>query len=215
MLSFGVMSETSSSGVFICFEGIDGSGKTTHSRLIVGYLCGLGFDAVYTTEPTRYSLPGRKLRESFFAPERLPVEEEFHLFLEDRKIHLAEEVIPQLKDGKIVITDRYYFSSVAFQGSCGLDWEYILEENLKIALVPNLVLLLDLSAEEAVSRIASEREEGVNTFEEKENLQKVREIYLKLAERYPNLIHIFNVNKPIQEVQEDIKQFIMDFLSNR
>ncbi len=208
------MSETSS-GLFICFEGIDGSGKTTHARLIVGYLCSLGFDAVYTTEPTRYSLPGRKLRESFFAPERLSVEEEFTLFLEDRKIHLKDEVIPQLKDGKIVVTDRYYFSSVAYQGSRGLDWNYILNENLKISLVPNLVLLLDLDVDVAVSRITSDREEGVNTFEKKENLQKVRDIYVKLADKYPNLIHIFNVNKPIPEVQEDIQQFIVDFLSNR
>ncbi len=209
------MSETSSSGVFICFEGIDGSGKTTHSRLIVGYLSALGFDAVYTTEPTRYSLPGRKLRESFFAPERLPVEDEFHLFLEDRKIHLKDEVIPQLEDGKIVITDRYYFSSVAYQGSRGLDWQYILEENLKVSLVPNLVLLLDLNVDEAISRIATEREEGVNTFEKKESLQRVREIYLNLAEKYPDLFHIFDVNKPIQEVQEEMQDFIVKFLSNR
>ena len=204
-----------SSGVFICFEGIDGSGKTTHSRLIVGYLCSLGFDAVYTTEPTRYSLPGRKLRESFFATERLPVEEEFRLFLEDRKIHLKDEVIPQLKDGKIVVTDRYYFSSVAYQGSRGLDWQYILEENLKIALVPNIVLLLDLNADVAVSRIATDREEGVNTFEKKESLQRVREIYLRLAQKYSNLIHVLDVNKPIQDVQEEIQNFIVEFLRNR
>ena len=209
------MSETSSSGVFICFEGIDGSGKTTHSRLITGFLCGLGFDAVYTTEPTRYSLPGRKLRESFFAPERLPAEEEFRLFLEDRIIHLEEEVIPQLKDGKIVITDRYYFSSAAYQGSRGLDWRFILEENLKVSIVPHLVLLLDLSVDDAILRIASEREEGVNTFEKKENLQKVRDIYHKLAEKYPKLIHVLNVNKPIQEVQEDIQEFIVNFLSKK
>ncbi|MCE7742735.1 MAG: dTMP kinase [Candidatus Heimdallarchaeota archaeon] len=208
------MSETSS-GVFICFEGIDGSGKTTHSRLITGYLRGLGFDAVYTTEPTRYSLPGRKLRESFFAPERLPVEEEFQLFLEDRKIHLKDEVIPQLKDGKTVITDRYYFSSVAYQGSRGLDWQFILDENLKVSIVPNLVLLLDLDVDEAVSRIASEREEGVNTFEKKENLQRVRDIYHKLADKFPDLFHVLNVNKPIQEVQEDIQDFIVNFLSTR
>jgi len=211
----GVMSESSSSGVFICFEGIDGSGKTTHSRLITGYLCGLGFDAEYTTEPTRYSLPGRKLRESFFAPERLSVEEEFRLFLEDRKIHLKDEVIPKLQDGKIVITDRYYFSSVAYQGARGLDWTYILEENLKVSIVPDLVLLLDFDVDVAVSRIASEREEGVNTFEKKENLQRVRNIYHKLAEKYPGLIHVLNVNKPIQEVQEDIQNFVTNYLSDR
>ncbi len=207
------MSESPSSGVFICFEGIDGSGKTTLSRFLVGYLRSLGFDAVYTTEPTRYSLPGRKLRESFFALERLSVEEEFRLFLEDRIIHLRDEVIPQLRDGKIVITDRYYFSSVAYQGSRGLDWEFILEENLKVSIVPQIVLLLDLNVEEAISRISKEREEGVNTFEKKESLQRVREIYCKLGEKFPELFHIVDVNKSISSVEEEIKAFILDFLN--
>jgi dTMP kinase len=211
----GDMLESPSSGVFICVEGIDGSGKTTLSRLLVGYLCSLGFDAVYTTEPTRYSLPGRRLRESFFDPERLPVEEEFKLFLEDRIIHLRDEVIPMLKDGKIVVTDRYYFSSVAYQGARGLDWNYILEENLKVATVPNLVLLLDLPIDEAIARISADREEGVNTFEKKENLQKVNEIYHKLAEKFPELIHIVDVNKSIQDVEEDLNAFIIEFLEKR
>ncbi len=209
------MLESPSSGVFICVEGIDGSGKTTHSRLLVGYLCSLGFDAVYTTEPTRYSLPGRRLRESFFYPERLPVEEEFKLFLEDRIIHLRDEVIPMLKDGKIVVTDRYYFSSVAYQGARGLDWNFILEENLKVSIVPNIVLLLDLPIDEAIARISAEREEGVNTFEKKENLQKVSEIYFKLAEKFPDLIHVMNVNKSIQEVEDDLQKFIVEYLEKR
>ena len=209
------MSETPSSGVFICFEGIDGSGKTTLSRFLVGYLQSLGFDAVYTTEPTRYSLPGRKLRESFFAPERLHVEEEFRLFLEDRIIHLRDEVKPQLQDGKIVITDRYYFSSVAYQGSRGLNWEFILEENMKVSIVPHIVLLLDLNVDKAVTRIANDREEGVNTFEKKESLQRVREIYLKLAEKFPNLFHVVDVNKSISLVEDEIKTFTIDFLSTK
>ncbi len=201
----GVMLESPSSGVLICMEGIDGSGKTTLSRLLVGYLCSLGFDAVYTTEPTRYSLPGRRIRESFFAPERLPVEEEFKLYLDDRIIHLRDEVIPMLKDGKIVVTDRYYFSSVAYQGARGLDLNFILEENLKVSIVPNLVLLLDLPIDEAI----------VNTFEKKENLQKVREIYFKLVEKFPNLIHVIDVNKSIQDVEEVLQTFIIDFLERR
>ncbi len=211
----GVMLESPSSGVLICMEGIDGSGKTTLSRLLVGYLCSLGFDAVYTTEPTRYSLPGRRIRESFFAPERLPVEEEFKLYLDDRIIHLRDEVIPMLKDGKIVVTDRYYFSSVAYQGARGLDLNFILEENLKVSIVPNLVLLLDLPIDKAIARISAEREEGVNTFEKKENLQKVREIYFKLVEKFPNLIHVIDVNKSIQDVEEVLQTFIIDFLERR
>ncbi|MCK5141716.1 MAG: dTMP kinase, partial [Candidatus Heimdallarchaeota archaeon] len=170
------MSDSSNLGLFVCFEGIDGSGKTTHSRLIVERLCALGYDAVYTTEPTRWSEPGKKLRESFFAPTRLPVEEEFKLFLKDRLFHVKSEVIPLLNDGKIVVSDRYYFSSVAYQGARGLDWQYILEENEKIAIEPHLVIFLDLPVDVALDRIASERKEGINTFEKEESLRKVKDI---------------------------------------
>jgi dTMP kinase len=209
MLSLGVMSESSYSGFFICIEGIDGSGKTTHARMLVKNLCSLGYDAVYTTEPTKYSIPGRKLRESFFAPERLPVEEEFRLFLEDRIIHLKDEVLPQLKQGKIVVTDRYYHSSVAYQGSRGLDWKYILEENLKVAIKPNIVILLDIEVNEAIERIAADRNEGINTFERKENLQKVKKIYLHLADEDSYSIFVIKGSKPIPTVQDEIKDLIL------
>lgn len=209
MFSLRDMSESSYSGFFVCIEGIDGSGKTTHARLLVDNLRSLGYDAVYTTEPTKYTIPGRKLRESFFAPERLPVEEEFRLFLEDRIIHLKDEVIPQLKQGKVVITDRYYFSSVAYQGSRGLDWKYILEENLKVTIKPNVVILLDIPVDNAIERIASERTEGVNTFEKKESLQKVKEIYLQLAEEDPYLINVVKGSKPIPTVQNEIKELFL------
>ncbi|MFW9851809.1 MAG: dTMP kinase [Candidatus Thorarchaeota archaeon] len=209
------MSDSSYPGTFICVEGIDGSGKTTHARTLVKRLCSLGYDAVYTTEPTRYSLPGRKLRESFFAPERLPVEEEFRLFLEDRIIHLKDEVIPQLEDNKIIITDRYYFSSVAYQGSRGLDWKYILEENLKIALVPDLVIILDIPVKVAIERISSDRTEGVNTFEKEESLQKVREIYMLLADEYPDLIHLRDTNKAIEEVNDELFDYLQNFLKQK
>ena len=209
------MSDSSYPGTFICIEGIDGSGKTTHARTLVKRLCSLSYDAVYTTEPTRYSIPGRKLRESFFAPERLSVEEEFRLFLEDRIIHLKDEVIPQLEDNKIIITDRYYFSSVAYQGSRGLDWKYILEENLKVALVPDLVIILDIPVKVAIERIASDRTEGVNTFEKEEGLQKVREIYLLLADEYPDLIQLKDTNKKIEDVNDELLEYLHNFLRQK
>ncbi len=209
------MSDSPQAGVFICFEGIDGSGKTSLSRFVVDFLKSVGHNAVYTTEPTRYSVPGRRLRESFFAPERLPVEEEFRLFLEDRIIHLKDEVIPQLEDGKIVVTDRYYFSSVAYQGSRGLDWRYILEENEKVSLVPDLVLLLDLPVDVAITRIANDRVEGVNTFEKKENLQRVNEIYFALVEKFPDLFQVVDVDKSLSDVKDIINNLVLDFIKSR
>ena len=202
------MSDASNPGLFICFEGIDGSGKTTHSRLIVDRLCTLGYDAVYTTEPTRWSEPGKTLRESFFAPTRLPVEDEFKLFLKDRIYHVKSEVIPLLNDGKIVVTDRYYFSSVAYQGARGLDWQYILKENEKIAIEPHLVIFLDVPVDVALDRIASERSEGINSFEKEESLRKVKDIYLLLADRFPKLITKVDATKEISEIQEDVLKLI-------
>ncbi|MHA1551839.1 MAG: dTMP kinase [Candidatus Heimdallarchaeaceae archaeon] len=209
------MSDASNLGLFVCFEGIDGSGKTTHSRLIVERLCVLGYDAVYTTEPTKWSEPGKKLRESFFAPTRLPVEDEFKLFLKDRLFHVKSEVIPLLNDGKIVVTDRYYFSSVAYQGARGLDWQYILEENEKIAIEPDLVIFLDLPVDVALDRIASERREGVNTFEKEESLRKVKNIYLLLADRFPKLITKLDATKEIFEIQKEILKLIKQAQNNK
>ncbi len=209
------MSDASNLGLFVCFEGIDGSGKTTHSRLIVERLCALGYDAVYTTEPTRWSEPGKKLRESFFAPTRLPVEDEFKLFLKDRLFHVKSEVIPLLNDGKIVVTDRYYFSSVAYQGARGLDWQYILEENEKIAIIPHLVIFLDLPVDVALDRIASERTEGVNTFEKEESLRKVKDIYLLLADRFPKLITKIDATREIFEIQKEILKLIKQVQNNK
>ncbi len=208
------MSDASNSGLFICFEGIDGSGKTTQARLVVERLCSLGYDAVYTTEPTRWSEPGKKLRESFFAPTRLPIEDEFRLFLEDRILHVKSEVIPLLNAGKIVVTDRYYFSSVAYQGARGLDWQYILHENEKIAIVPNLVIFLDLPVSVALDRIASKRMEGVNTFEKEESLRKVKGIYLLLAERFPRLISKLDATKEISEIQKSVLRLIIQLWKN-
>jgi len=89
-------SRTSTNGLFLVIEGIDGVGKTTQAKKLVEFLKSKKIKAEYTTEPTHWSSYGKKLRESFFAPERLSVEEEFRLFLEDRKEHIAKEV-PRLE----------------------------------------------------------------------------------------------------------------------
>ncbi|MHA1408072.1 MAG: dTMP kinase [Candidatus Heimdallarchaeaceae archaeon] len=182
------MSNTPYPGFFICLEGIDGSGKTTHARLLVKNLQEQGYVAVYTTEPTRWSIPGRKLRESFFAPD---------------------------EEGKIVITDRYYFSSVAYQGSRGLDWRYILKENEKVAIIPDLVILIDIPVNVALERISADRSEGINTFEKKENLAKVRDIYLNLAEIYPELIKMVKSVKEKESTQTEILEIVKKKIEGR
>ncbi len=192
------------SGLFIVFEGIDGVGKTTHAKKLVKYLCSKGYNAVYTTEPTNWSEYGKKIRKSFTLTERLPVQEEFKLFLEDRKLHVKEEVVPELEKGTIVISDRYYFSSVAYQGANGLDWKYILEKNMAVVFPPDKVLLLDIDVEEALKRINNGRLNGANSFEKRETLQKVDEIFKQLSKKFPQLFTTINSGKEIQEVHYEI-----------
>ncbi|MHA1304006.1 MAG: dTMP kinase [Candidatus Heimdallarchaeaceae archaeon] len=204
--------ETPSKGFFVVLEGIDGVGKTTQAHLLVDFLKSKNYGVAYTTEPTRWSPYGKRLRESFFAPERLPVFEEFRLFLEDRKEHVKEEVIPLMEEGKIVVCDRYYYSSVAYQGSRGLDWKMILKENMKAVFPPNIVFLIDIPVEEALERISNGRNEGINTFEKKENLTKVREIYKELVGKFPDKIRVIDGTRSIEEVHKDIVRMLLPLL---
>lgn len=204
-----------SSGLFIVFEGIDGVGKTTHAKRLVEFLKSKGIEAVYTTEPTHWTEFGKKIRESFSYKQRLPVEEEFRLFLEDRKIHVAEEVIPELERGKVVVSDRYYFSSVAYQGSRGLDWKYILKTNQDAVIPPNVVILLDIPVDEALKRIYKERSSGANSFEKKESLEKVRRIFLQLAEQMPELIKVLDSTRSFDEVHKEVTEIVIKLIKSK
>jgi len=195
-------SRTSTNGLFLVIEGIDGVGKTTQAKKLVEFLKSKKIKAEYTTEPTHWSSYGKKLRESFFAPERLSVEEEFRLFLEDRKEHIAKEVLPLIEQETIVVCDRYYFSSAAYQGSRGLDWKYILEENMKVVPPPDITFLIDIPVEKAIDRISNGRAGKINTFEKRENLIKVRKIYHKIAQEFSDLIVVIDGTDNIEAVHE-------------
>jgi len=197
------------SGFFIVFEGIDGVGKTTHAKLLVDFLNKNGYSAIYTTEPTHWSKYGKKIRASFSYKNRLPVQEEFELFLKDRIEHVKNEVTPALNEGKIVVSDRYYYSSVAYQGSRGMSWEYILQTNISVVMSPDLVILLDVPVDYAMKRILKERKNGANSFEKRESLTKVREIFLLLAEKEPNIITIVDSTLSVDEVHKNIVKIVM------
>ncbi|MHA1686987.1 MAG: dTMP kinase [Candidatus Heimdallarchaeaceae archaeon] len=201
-------------GLFIVFEGIDGVGKTTHAKTLVDFLQSLNFQAVYTTEPTHWTEYGKKIRASFSYEQRLPVEEEFQLFLEDRKLHVSKEVLPELEKGSIVVSDRYYFSSVAYQGSRGLDWKYILQANQEAVIPPDIVILLDIPVEEAIERIQNGRASGANSFEKKESLEKVRKIFNELAQQFPDLIVVIDSTRPFEEVHKKITDYVLEVIRN-
>jgi dTMP kinase len=195
-------------GVFICIEGLDGSGKTTHTRRLVRNLQEKGFDAVYTTEPSRGEF-GTFIRTSVLqGEERLPSVVEAFLFAVDRIDHLEKEVEPALREGKIVVSDRYVYSSLAYQGAAGLDLRWIEEIN-RLALSPDLAIYIDVPPKVVVRRIRREK----SVMETLEIQQKVEEVYMKFVENGQLLP--LDGNRKKSEVAQDILQMVLDFLEKR
>lgn len=164
---------------FIVIEGIDGTGKSTQVQRLAGWLRGKGHEVVTSREPT--SGPwGTKLRESA-STGRLSPEDELQYFLNDRQQHVEELISPSLAAGKIVILDRYYFSTMAYQGARGFDATEIRTKNEAFAPVPDLLLILDLEVDAALTRIGA-RGDTANEFEKRENLERCRSVFLSLSD---------------------------------
>jgi len=195
-------------GFFIVVEGIDGTGKTTLARNISRRLESRGFPAVFTYEPTDGPW-GKMLRRSFSAPGRLTPEEELDLFLKDRKDHVKKVVSPSLEQGKIVICDRYYFSTMAYQGARGLNPEEIRKTNEMFAPIPDLVLLLELDPEAAIQRIRENRGQLPDNFEQLEYLKRVTRVFKDLSDQS---IARIDAELPPQELLNSAWQRVSDLL---
>jgi len=196
-----------SKGVFICIEGLDASGKTTHSRRLVRNLRRRGFDAVYTTEPSLGEI-GRFVRKHILQRKRrVPSVVEALLFAVDRVDHVEKEIKPALEEGKIVVSDRYVYSSLAYQGAAGLDLKWIEEIN-RLALPPDLAIYLEVPPEVVVKRIRRKK----SVMERLETQRRVREVYMKFVKN-GRLVPI-NGNREKDEVAKDILAVVLDFLKN-
>lgn len=164
-------------GLLVVIEGIDGSGKTTLQNRLAEALRDEGQDVTVTKEPTNGPI-GQKIRKLAATDrEAISPEEEFDLFHEDRRIHVNEVVLPALERGEVVIQDRSYFSTVAYQGERGLDRTELFEKSLKIAPEPDILLIVDLPAEEALIRIRESRGMETDEFEKLESLQAIRRVF--------------------------------------
>lgn len=188
-----------SQGKFIVFEGIDGSGKTAHLERAADWLRGCDIPVTVLREPAS-SPYGLKLRESA-ANGRLTPEDESDLFLRDRQWNVENNLLPALNARKIILQDRYYYSTIAYQGARGLDPEEIRKKNEAFAPQPDLVLLLDLDPETALERIKKNRGETPNLFEKLDYLKRVREIFLSLKD--PNIVTIDAVGT-IEQVWQQV-----------
>jgi dTMP kinase len=197
------------SGAFICIEGIDASGKTTQAHRLVRNLRRRGLDAVYTTEPSTGEI-GKLIRAHVLnRKKRVPVAVEALLFAADRVDHVEKEIKPALQKGKIVICDRYVYSTMAYQGAADLDLNWIEQIN-QFALVPNMALFLDVSPEVVIERMQSKSKKSV--METLKNQRRVCEVYLKMVKE-GRLMGI-DGNKPVNTVAAEILRAVVEFLES-
>src|SRR4051812_29808874 len=154
-------------GWLVVLEGIDGAGKSTVLCRLEEYCAKRGLPTVTSSEPTRGEW-GMQLRRSMTAG-RLDLKEELALFLKDRAEHVETLIRPALSEGKVVLLDRYYLSTAAYQGARGAFPEAILRENEKFAPLPDLVILLDFDPAAGLARIRA-RGDAPNTFEQLDQL---------------------------------------------
>ena len=168
------------SGILIAVEGIDGAGKTTQVQLLKEALQRAGETAVTSKEPT--SGPwGRKIKASA-RNGRLSLEQELDAFIHDREEHVRDLIGPALREGKIIILDRYFYSTIAYQGSRGADVAAIKRQMEELFPTPDMVVLLDLDPLIALRRISELRSESPNEFERVDGLNVARSIFNSLED---------------------------------
>ena len=162
-------------GKLIVFEGIDGTGKSTHIRLLSQYLEARGLRVRTGFEPTRGEW-GMRVRAAALSGTRLSVEEEIHCLLQDRREHVQRFILPALEAGYWVLLDRYYLSMMAYQGASGADVQRIREMNEAFAPVPDMAFWLDIPVELSAQRILA-RGQGSDAFEKRAFQEAVARIY--------------------------------------
>lgn len=170
-------------GRLLAFEGLDGCGKSTQIGALARALREAGRDVLATREPTDGPW-GRRIREMARGGEPVAAEQELHWFVEDRRAHVAETVGPALRAGRVVLTDRYFLSTVAYQGARGLDAERILADSEAEFPLPDLALILEVEPALGLERVRARGGTHEGVFEEPERLARVAEIFRCLERPY-------------------------------
>jgi len=197
-------------GMFIVFEGIDGTGKSTQLHLLAESLKQRGYAVVSTREPTDGPY-GRKIRELFVDRGTVSHDEELELFIADRQQHVQEVIAPALADGCVVLCDRYYLSTVAYQGANGFEPDFIMGKN-KDFPAPDLAIILEIDPAQGIHRIQNQRNEHPNTFEEESNLRKVAAIFAVMQHGY---IQRINAADTIENVHGQVLKAVKRALASK
>ena len=196
--------------VFIVVDGIDGSGKSEIVKMLHNYLFSKnkGYRILTTREPTN-GIYGNQIRR-MLEEEKDPAANSkklMELFIKDRKQHLSSTIAPFLKSSNkyelnIVLCDRYYYSTMAFQCAQGLNIKNIIDKNKKFRK-PNIAFILDAEPSIALKRIEYRKKEK---FEQLEFMKKIREIFLTLPKLLSDNLKVIDSSRPLNEVFEDVKK---------
>ena len=190
--------------MLIDLEGIDGCGKSTQSKFLMEKFEENNEKTIILKEPTSGKY-GKKLWEMLSGKRKATTEQILDLFVMDRKEHVDEKINPALKEGKIVLMDRYYYSTMAYQAAAGIDVNRIRKDN-EFAPKPDIVLIFDLPADLAMKRVKGHSVADV--FEKEEHLEKVREAYLDL--RDDPLVRIIDSTRTPEEIFEDVWKLVSE-----
>jgi dTMP kinase len=206
------MNNSSPNGLFFAFEGIDGSGKSTQSKLLYKQLANLGLPCHMTKEPTDSPI-GSVIRQIMTGRVKTDNKVIAALFVADRLDHLLNDtdgMVGLLKRGISVISDRYYFSSYAYH-SVDVDMEWVIQANSISAeiLRPTLTIYLDIDSNTALERMMNGRTR-LELFEERERLLKVRELYFEAFDRLEGeeKVVVVDCNRPKEETAAAIWSLI-------
>ncbi|MCK5260720.1 MAG: dTMP kinase [Thermoplasmatales archaeon] len=208
-------------GLLIAIDGIDGAGKTTQCNLLEDWLKNEGFSVIVVKEPSKDGKYAKEIcRRSkirVFNHKKTP-EYELMLFVEDRKENVQKRIAPNLEKNKIVIMDRYYFSTIAYQSALGLDADYIKKQNEDFAPIPDITLIIDVSPNVGIERING-RGDSCNSFEKHEYLETVREKFLQM-EVFPNIHFVDgdsqrNANQVFQSIKKLVEPLLKKKLDSK
>ena len=196
-----------SKGILIVIEGIDGAGKTTQAEILLEKLKEKGLDTACYREPSE-SKWGRDIKRKAALPDSISPEEELDLFLKDRRENIEKNLKPGLDEKKIIVLDRYYYSTIAYQGARGIDPEMLRRINEEFAVRPDLVFILDVDAQKGLKRIENRKNKDM-LFEREEYLVKVRKIFLSI--RGEN-IFLLDAQRPEDEISREIEEITFGYI---
>ena len=187
-------------GLLIVFEGIDGCGKSTQLRMLAERLRARGASVVETKEPTNGPV-GKRIREMAQSGNAVAPEEELAWFIEDRREHVRDELEPELAKGSIILCDRYWLSTVAYQGARGFATDEIMRNSEAEFPIPDLALIFEITADEGLARVKARGGRSEPVFEEIEFQKKVEKNFAALERGW--IVRV-NARPAVEVIHDDV-----------